>query len=73
MFKEFLLKQMLRRQLKGVPQEQQDKILKVVSENPELFQKIAKEAQVKMKEGKDQQTAMMEAMMSHQKELRKIM
>ena len=69
MFKNFLLKKMLDSQLKQVPSEQREMILKVVSENPDLFKKIAEEVQVKIKEGKDQQSAAMEVMMSHQAEL----
>ena len=71
MFKNFLLKKMLDSQLKQVPSEQREMILKVVSENPDLFKKIAEEVQVKIKEGKDQQSAAMEVMMSHQAELQK--
>lgn len=64
---------MMQSQMANVPKDQQEKILKVVTENPELFKKIAKEAQEKVKEGKDQQTAMMEVMMSHQDELKKLL
>ena len=73
MFKNMLMKKMLKHQLKDVPEAEQEKILKVLAENPELFQKIALEAQAKMKEGKDQMTAMMEVMQSHQDELKNIM
>ena len=61
---------MLQSQMANVPKDQQEKILKIVTENPELFEKIAQEAQEKVKEGKDQQTAMMEVMMAHQDELK---
>ena len=70
MIKNFLLKKMLQSQMANVPKDQQEKILKIVTENPELFEKIAQEAQEKVKEGKDQQTAMMEVMMAHQDELK---
>jgi len=73
MFKNFLMKKMLKKQMAGVPEDQQEKIIKVVSENPELFQKIALEAQEKMKTGKDQMTAMMEVMQAHQDELKGVM
>ena len=65
MFKNFLMRKMLKSQLQDVPTDQQDEILKVVENNPELFQKIAKEAQEKIKDGKGQQSAMMEVMMEH--------
>lgn len=73
MFKEILLKKMLKSKLKDVPEAEQEKILKAVSENPELFQKIALEIQGKINGGKDQMTATMEVMQAHQYELQKIM
>jgi hypothetical protein len=73
MLKNFLMKKILKRQLKGVPQAEQDKLIGMIEKNPELFQRIAQEAQAKMKEGKDQMTAMMEIMQNHQEELKKIM
>ena len=65
----------MKSKLKGqnIPEEQQDKILDVMLKNPELFKKIAQEAQEKMKEGKDQQSAMMEVMQEHQDELKDLM
>ncbi|OGI87789.1 hypothetical protein A2995_00735 [Candidatus Nomurabacteria bacterium RIFCSPLOWO2_01_FULL_33_24] len=67
------MKQMLKQQMKNVPKDQQEKILKLVSENPELFQKIGSEVQEKMKQGKDQMTATIEVMKAHQDELKGIM
>jgi hypothetical protein len=72
-FKNMLLKKMLKSQLKGVPEEQQNKIIEAVEKNPKLFEDIAKEVEVKMKAGKDQQSATMEVMMAHQKELQDLM
>ena len=68
-----LMKKMLKSRLKGMPEAEQEKILKIVTENPELFKKIATETQGKIKEGKDQMTAMMEVMAGHQDELKDIM
>ena len=73
MFKNFLLKKMLKSQLKEVPEAEQDKIIKMVEKNPKLFHTIAKEAQDKIKGGKDQMTAMMEVMQNHQEELKQAM
>lgn len=73
MLKNFLLRKMLKSQLKDVPQEEQEKLIAMIEKNPELFQKIATEAQAKMKDGKDQMSAMMEVMQSHQEELKKAM
>lgn len=65
MFKEFLMRKMLKSQLAGMSQEQQEQIIAMVERNPELFQNIAKEMQVKMKEGKSQMAAAMEVMQAH--------
>jgi len=72
-FKDLVLKKMLKNQLKGVPEDQQNMIIQAIEKNPKLFQDIAEEVQIKMKAGKDQQSATMEVMMSHQKELQDLM
>jgi len=72
MLKKLLLKKMMKSQLKNVPEDQQEKILKVVMENPDLFQKIALEIQAEMKAGKEQMTATMEVMRKYEKELKGI-
>jgi len=71
MFKNYVLKKMMESQLRDVPPEQKEMILNVISENPELFQKIVAEVQASVKEGKDQMAAMMEVMQKHQTELQK--
>lgn len=68
-----LMKKMLKSQMKGIPEAEQEKMIKIVTENPELFQKIGLEVQAKMKEGKDQMAATMEVMQSHQEELKNIL
>ncbi len=67
-----LMKKMLKSKMKDMPEAEQEKMIKLVTENPELFQKIATEIQVKMKEGKTQMAASMEVMKAHQEELKKI-
>ena len=69
----FLIKTMLKKQLKSLPQEQQGMIMKAIDEHPELFEKMSKEIKAKVKSGIDKQAASMSVMMSHQNELRKIM
>ena len=73
MFKDMLMKKMLKSQLKGVPEAEQERIIKVVQENPELFQKIGLKIQEKMKGGKEQMAATMEVMQEFQDDLKKIM
>lgn len=54
------MKKILASKMKGVPQEEQDKLFTMIEKNPELFQKIALEVQEEMKKGKDQMAATME-------------
>lgn len=71
-FQNFLMKQMLKKQLGTMPPEQQEKIIKAIEENPDMFKNIAEEIQIEMKLGKDQGAAALEVMKRHQKELQAI-
>jgi len=72
-FKNLMMKQMIKSQMKNVPPEQQEKILAAIEKNPEFFENIAKKIEQKTKEGKSQMAASMEVMRENQDELRKIM
>jgi hypothetical protein len=73
--KDFFMKKVLSSQLKksGLPEAQQEKVLAAMMQNPELFQKIAKEIKELEKQGKNQMFASMEVMKKYQSELAKIM
>lgn len=71
MFKEFLMKKMLK--AKGVPEDQIDMVLTMVNKNPELFKKIADEIQLKVKGGQDQMQASMEVMTKYKDEVQRAM
>lgn len=73
MFQNFIMKQMLKKQMKGVPEEQQEKIFAMVEKNPDFFMKIAKEVKDKMSNGMSQQDATMAVMRSHEEELKSVM
>lgn len=73
MFKNFLMKQMLKRQMKGVPEAEQEKIFKMIEDNPDFFTQIATETQEKIKGGMSQQEAMMAVMAKHQDKLKQIL
>jgi len=73
MFQNFLLKAMLKKQMKGVPPEQQEKILSMIEKNPDFFMKIAEKVQEKTKGGMGQQEAMMLVMKEHEEELKGVM
>lgn len=70
--KDFLLKKMLATKMKGLPQEEQDKVLSMLQKNPELFQKIASEVQVEMSKGKDQMSATTEVVKRYESELKNL-
>lgn len=70
MFKNFLLKKMLRNQ--GVPPEQIDIFVSMIEKNPELFKTIAAEIQEKIKKGINQMEAGMEVMKKYEQELKKL-
>ena len=70
--KDFFVRKMLASKMKDVPKEDQDKVFNMIEKNPELFQKIAMEAQEVMKKGKDQMSATMEVMQKYKDELTKI-
>lgn len=70
MFKNFLLKKMLRTQ--GVPPEQIDMFISMIEKNPELFKKIADEIQEKIKGGMDQNQAGMTVMKKYEEDLKKL-
>lgn len=72
MFKDFLIRKMLKNQLKGVPEAEQEKLIKLITENPALFQTIAEEVQQKVKSGMDQMQATMDVMRKHETELKKL-
>ena len=70
MFQDFLAKKLLKRQ--GISDEQAEQVLKIVKQNPALFQQIATEIKAKVAAGKPEQEAAMEVMMAHQAELAKL-
>ncbi|MCE9644249.1 hypothetical protein K8Q93_03345 [Candidatus Parcubacteria bacterium] len=69
MFKNFLMKQLLKSKMKDVPEEQQEKMFAAIEKNPELFAKMGEKIQEKVKGGKDQMAAAMEVAQEFQKEL----
>lgn len=72
MLKGFLMKQMVKRQMKGVPEDQQEQIIAMVEKNPDFFMKIANDINEKVKGGMSQQDAMVAVMKANESELRKI-
>ncbi len=68
-FKDFLTKQLLKKQLKGVPEEQQEKIMALIQKDPEFFKVIGEKIQDEIKKGKGQMEATMSVMKEHREKL----
>ncbi len=72
MLKSFLMKQMIKRQMKGVPEDQQEQIIAMVEKHPDFFMKIAHDIEERVKGGMTQQNAMLAVMKANEAELRMI-
>ncbi|MCA9352644.1 hypothetical protein KC901_00495 [Patescibacteria group bacterium] len=71
--KDFLIKKVMRAKMKGMPKDQQDMILALVSQNPDFFKKIQSQIEAKEKQGQNKQLAAMQVMREHQAEIQKMM
>lgn len=72
-FKNFLLRKTLEAKMKDVPQAERERMLALMEEHPEFFQKIGEEVQKRVKTGQSEMAATMIVMREHQAELRKLM
>ncbi len=63
---------LLKRQLKDLPPQQRDLMMKAVESNPELFEKIAQEIKEKTDSGVNQMYASMEVMKKYQTQIQKV-
>jgi len=72
MFKKFIMKKLMKSQLKNMPKDQAEMIGAMIEKNPELFMKIAKETKELVKGGKNQAVAMMEVSKKYRKELEQL-
>lgn len=73
MFKEFLLRKLVERKLGNIPTEDRERILRIVTKNPELFQGIATKIKHQMDSGKDQNVATMSVMREYQAQIKELM
>ena len=71
--KSFFIKKLIDSKLGHLPADVREKLVTVVSENPELFKKIGDEIELRVKSGMSQQHAMMKVMEIHKGELQKLM
>ena len=71
--KDAAVKKMMEKQLKNLPPAQREVVMNAITNNPEFFEKIAKEIEVETKNGASQMAASMKVMRKHQGELQKVM
>ena len=64
--KDFLIKKQLEKQLKNLPEQQREAILKMVEKNPVFFKKINDEINENVKNGQDKMLASMSVMKKYQ-------
>lgn len=66
----FLLRQVAKQKLKGMPEAQQEQVLALLEKNPELMKKIGEEIDRRVKKGGEpQMKATMEVMKKYREEL----
>lgn len=69
----FIMKQAMKSQLKGIPEAQQKIILDAIDKNPDFFKKMAEKIKSKVDNGANQMSAMMEVMQDNKEELKKLL
>lgn len=70
--KQFFTKQAAKYATRNLPQDQKEMIQKLVEVDPVLFEKIAKETEALVKDGKPEIYASFEIMKKYQKELQEV-
>ncbi len=73
MLKNFLMRSLIKSKLKGVPEAQQEQILNIVEQHPELFTEIGKKVEAKMKQGTPQMQAVMSVLQEYKGQLSSLM
>ena len=71
--KDFATRKLLEKQLKDAPKEQQEMVMKMFQEDPELLEAISKEIEAETKKGLSQMQAAMKVMPKYQGRLQKLM
>lgn len=71
-FGNLIVKNLIASKLKDVPPEQKEKIMKAFEENPQLFETIASEMALEVKNGKSELDAVAFIIEKHSDELRNV-
>ena len=71
--KDFFMQKMLEKQLAGLPAEQREKMMKAISDNPDLFTALATDIAERVKKGEPQMSAVMAVVTDKKAELQRIL
>ena len=71
--KSFFVRKAIERQMKDFPEEQREMFIRLFEENPELFEKIAREVKEKKKAGQDETLAAVSVMKKYQADMQALM
>ena len=71
--KSFITRKLIERQMKHLPEAQRELVIKMVEENPALFEEIAREVEEKKKQGQDEMLAAATVMKKYQPDMQKLM
>lgn len=69
----FILRTMIKNQLKGVPDEQIDMIIAAIEKDPAFFQRVAEEIKAKIDSGVSQEQAAQDILAKHGEEMKKLL
>lgn len=72
MFKEFLIRKLIASKLGNMPKAEQEKIVRLVTKNPKLFEEIAMKIKTKTDAGANQMMATTTVMKEYQKQIQKL-
>lgn len=73
MFKELLMRKLIKSKLGNLPKDEQEKIVTLVTKNPELFKEIAEKIKKKTDAGADQMMATMTVMKEYRGKIQELM
>ena len=69
----FFTKALIKKQMKGMPEAEIEKVLTIIEKNPEFFKKMVEAIQVKTKTGMSQEDAAKQFAEENKDELKKIL
>ncbi|MES2060117.1 MAG: hypothetical protein V4438_03740 [Patescibacteria group bacterium] len=69
----FMMRKLLESKMKGLPEDQKEKIFSLLEKNPKIFETIATKSQEKMRQGMSQMDAVKAVIKENEAELKEVM